>query len=371
MKNAKKLAYIRQLCCLDLPKEALVVEFLNAVKTVISSGNNVYTPVNEYGLPENPIFAMFIPEIMADAAAFLPAFFSDNWLNFDSVDQSAVVTDANLFADNLRKNSMYKLAWRPADQPHMMLAHVKLNNHLVGRLFLFRPRYKNAFTESEKAVFSQLIPYFRHAIADKKDTEDHLTYADTGRTAMIIAETDGNILALSPPAKELLILASYGDRHGGFTFHSGALPPGLVMLCKHLCAIFNDEYAPPPKYIHTNNLGRFIFRAHLLNPIEWQEYKPVGITIEHHEPIALVLMRILRDLPLSPKQKEVALLVAQNLSSTAICGRLNIKQTTLKDYLDKVYVTLDIHSRAELLPALLAMERTTTMHFAERYEKLL
>ncbi len=74
------------------------------------------------------------------------------------------------------------------------------------------------------------------------------------------------------------------------------------------------------------------------------------MTVEHQEPLTLKILRALRNLPLSPTQKEVALLLAQGVSSEMIGRRLHIKPTTVKDHIGKIYTKLDIHHREELLP---------------------
>lgn len=63
-----------------------------------------------------------------------------------------------------------------------------------------------------------------------------------------------------------------------------------------------------------------------------------------------------QNLPLSPTQKEVAVLLAQGFSNEKIGERLHIKLTTVKDHIGKIFTKLNIHRREELLPKLLALE---------------
>lgn len=129
--------------------------------------------------------------------------------------------------------------------------------------------------------------------------------------------------------------------------------PKLAQLCKDLNLIFHDKHAPPPSFCHANGCGRFIFTAQWLEPQNREPGGFIGVTIEHQEPQALKILRGLRDLPLSPIQKEVALLLAQGMSNPEIGQRLHIKRTTVKDHIGKIFDKLDIHSREELLPLLL------------------
>ena len=66
----------------------------------------------------------------------------------------------------------------------------------------------------------------------------------------------------------------------------------------------------------------------------------------------LKILRAMRNLPLSPTQKEVAMLITQGISSEKIRERLHIKPSTVKDHIGKIFTKLDIHHREELLPKL-------------------
>lgn len=57
-------------------------------------------------------------------------------------------------------------------------------------------------------------------------------------------------------------------------------------------------------------------------------------------------------------QKEVALLLAQGCSNEIICQRLHIKLTTTKSHIRKIFAKMGIHGREELLPLLLALNKS-------------
>ncbi|MGR8940077.1 MAG: helix-turn-helix domain-containing protein [Gammaproteobacteria bacterium] len=64
-------------------------------------------------------------------------------------------------------------------------------------------------------------------------------------------------------------------------------------------------------------------------------------------------MRAIQGQSLSPRQMEVAMMLAQGISSEKIGERLHIKPTTVKDHIGKIFMKLDIHHREELLSKLL------------------
>jgi DNA-binding CsgD family transcriptional regulator len=84
----------------------------------------------------------------------------------------------------------------------------------------------------------------------------------------------------------------------------------------------------------------------------------IGVAIEHIEPLLIKILKVLQHLPLSPMQKEVAALVAQGFSNDKISQHLHIKVTTVKEYINLIFIKLDIDRREELLPILEAMEKS-------------
>jgi len=57
-------------------------------------------------------------------------------------------------------------------------------------------------------------------------------------------------------------------------------------------------------------------------------------------------------LGLSAKQKEVGLLLAQDQSFESIAATLHISVTTAKDYAQRIYRKVNVHSKDELMRAL-------------------
>ena len=128
----------------------------------------------------------------------------------------------------------------------------------------------------------------------------------------------------------------------------------MSLLCRNLEAVYQGKAAPPPSMQHINGRGRFLFHAYWLNKCNQEPGNLIGMTIEHQEPLTLKILRLLENVPLSPTQKVVVLMLVQGFSYEKIGERLFIKLTTVKDHVGKIYTKLDIHRREELLPKLMA-----------------
>ena len=222
-------------------------------------------------------------------------------------------------------------------------------------LNLFRPRQQKSFDSREQALFTYLLPYVAHALRapDVKDIQ----YSGNGSSGMIIMNTQGTLLYLSHEAKLLLALACHPVLTVDARSKEVELMAKLACLCRNLEAVFRGQDAPPPTFwCYTGPSGRFMFRAYLLNKQNNEMDGLIGMTVEHQEPLALKILRAMQNQPLSPTQKEVAMLLAQKTSSEKIGERLHIKPSTVKDHISKIFTKLDIHHREELLPKLLALD---------------
>jgi hypothetical protein len=75
-KHTKAVAYLRQLCCLGLSKEAVIPEFLRAVQTVLPSNSNTFTGVYERLMPAYHILGFDSSEIGELTAIVMPSYFT-------------------------------------------------------------------------------------------------------------------------------------------------------------------------------------------------------------------------------------------------------------------------------------------------------
>jgi ATP/maltotriose-dependent transcriptional regulator MalT len=176
---------------------------------------------------------------------------------------------------------------------------------------------------------------------------------------MMVMDTQGTILYLTNEAKSLLALACHPVLSLDARNQEVEILAKLAQLCRNLQAIFKGKHAAPPSWCHTNGRGRFTFRAYWLERLSQEPGRMISMTIEHQEPLVLKILRTMQGLPLSPVQKQVALLLAQGFSNELIGERLNIKLTTVKDHVSKIFDKLGIYRREELLPLLLALDKST------------
>lgn len=356
MKQSARLAYLRQLCCSGLDKELVIREFLRAVKAVIPSNGNGFTGVNAQFVPTDVIFEYYCPELIELGPVILTAYFTAERMKHMAAwfKRNPVLTDVTMYDKDFYNSDLYNLVWRSMDTHHCIQAPVLQNGKPVAMLALNRSRSERPFNAQEQGLCARLTPYVAHALAAPGDTD--ICYSDNGISGMMILNNQGTILYLCETAKRLLALSGQPVLCLDGSRKPCELLPELVRLCRNLEAIFQGKDAAPPCLYHTNSQGQFVFRAYWLNKQNNEPGGLIGMTVEHREPLVLKILRGMQNLPLSPTQKEVALLLAQGVSTEQIGRRLHVKPTTVKDHICKIYLKLDIHQREELLPKLLAGE---------------
>lgn len=357
MKSSHALPYLRQLCCSGLRKELVVSEFLRALPHAIPSNSNTFSGGDALfnptyhlcGTPE-PDKADFIPAVIS-------AFFNDDrksrtrqWFAKHDVLANPLAIDERFYMSD-----MYNLVYRPFDMHHVMWTQVTLEGKHAGMLCSYRSKHQKPFGRHEQELLNHLANYVSHAL--KATGNERIEYGDIDATGMLVMDIGGKVLFQSPEAKHLMAAACRPSLNENMGIGQDKLAERLGRLCANIRAIQRGQDLPPPVYCHKGAMGRFVFRAYRLDSCNQQPEGLIGISIEHHEPLALKILQALRDSPLSPTQKEVALWLAQGLTHEQICGRLHVKPSTLKDHIRKIYLKLDIHQREELLPKLLTLSR--------------
>jgi DNA-binding CsgD family transcriptional regulator len=357
IKHSKSMAYLRQLCCSGLGKDIVIPEFLRAVRSVIPSGNNVFSGCDEqlnptYHLLGFPLTGLVEESLEAVASNLTP---ERRKLNLDWFRRHSTMPGFIAVDEFFYLSEVYNLVNRPYGQHHAIHAPVRRDGKPVGMLSLFRPQQQKPFGNCEQALCTQLLPYLAHALSPPDDKA--IQYSANGSSGLMVWDTQGTLLFLSPEAKNLMALAC----RPFFSLDAGdqgiELWEKLKQLCGNLEAIFRGQHAAPPSWCHTGTNGRFLFRAYWLDSQNKEPGGFIGVSIEHLEPLMLRLLRALQNLPLSPTQKAVAALLAQGFASEKIAERQHIKLDTVKDHISVIFTKLDIDHRKDLLPLLLALDK--------------
>jgi DNA-binding CsgD family transcriptional regulator len=357
----------KQLCCLGLGGEAVIPALLAELHAIVPSYSNNFFFADAAGLPaniydENPGFYDLMPmyrEVFyerEDHAVKGLAYSEASATQFGVYDAAAMI--GSDYVAILARSDIGDAIWRPLgynfDFLRMFIRDGR-QKRTLGCVDLYTSTGARSWTAEEKRRLARLEPFFAHALMAR--SEDNGFMAESDRSGIIVADEAGRPLHLSAEARRLLFLATHPrNAPGGSSGSFQALPEEVVRICRSLSrASLGGSDASAPTCHYRNVWGSFRFRA------EWLGTRDgcgrVAVTINHEEPLAVRIARSVNSLPLTHRQAEICLLMANGLSCEQIAERLGISGHTAREHARWVYHRLEVHNRTELVSLLLSTGR--------------
>ena len=348
------LAYFRQLCCLGLGGDAVMPSLLKAAHKLIPSETNGFFWADEAGRLVGFSPEYVIPEVID---RLLDDFHGlvDRTLPMDFITTMRrgrpVGNLLPLFDKAFYRGPVYHLIYRPYNLHHAIDGVVRDDCDAMGRgaFVIARSARQPEFNAAEKDLLQLLLPYIAHALHPREETLAG-DFTDSGDCGLVILDRWGKVAYWSARARVLLYLAAPPSALAQVA--TGASVVHRVY--GNLVRIFEGRDTTPPVFIQRNASGRFIYRAQWLDADKPGTSAQVGVTVQHQEPRSLVMLRSMHEGGLSPRQTEVGLLLAKACSFDSIATHLHISRTTAKDYVQRIYRKLDVHSREEFLQKLVS-----------------
>jgi DNA-binding CsgD family transcriptional regulator len=210
-----------------------------------------------------------------------------------------------------------------------------------GYLCLHRADSAHGFTPAEAALVGRIATHLGHGIRQSLTIAVGDPPAPTG-AGVIVLHPDLSVAAMTGDAERWL--ATIAGEHAD----PGRLPMAVyavaARLLRHDATL--DEAVPPMVRVPRVDGGWLrLHAAHLGSDI--------AIIIEpaHAHAIAPLL---LSSLGLTPRERDVALLVLRGASTRAIATALHLSDYTIKDYLKSIFDKTGVRSRRDLVGRLLA-----------------
>jgi DNA-binding CsgD family transcriptional regulator len=359
LKHTATIAHIRQLCCLGLGGEAIMPSLLKALHDLVPSDSNGFFWVDaEYELSNLWAERMLPPDVMA---LYFREFynrpghaFKAEFLDMARNRPGVVRVTRN---ESFYKTDYYNLIWRNLNAHHAMYALIHERDRCLGQLSIYRAASDPPFTQREENLVASVTRYIAHGLLARRMAQNDAAgfYRDSDYEGLIILTPHGHPQYMSPVGRKLLFMATHPQisRSTASALAAETLPAALARICSNLGKVFKGEDAPPPLLYTENAWGRFVFRAYWLEQDPLASGGLIGVTVQHQEPLPIKLLDAMKTRPLSAKQKEVILLLAEGASHTGIADRLNVSLNTVNYHVKQIYDKLDVHGRADLLAKLL------------------
>jgi DNA-binding CsgD family transcriptional regulator/GAF domain-containing protein len=236
------------------------------------------------------------------------------------------------------ESEVYRGAYSTHSMHHVLEVPILIGGELVGALHCGASEHDRNFTvndlrvaEAAADVLALSIRRIRRDDEGERALEEALAALELTGTALVTSRPRSTELRLNAAARALLAELVDGDES---LHHLLARPPGSGGFSRRVEVVLR-------------NGGRALLHAHtqpvrdggLVAVIELQREHP-GID---RRPLST----------LTPRESEIAVLVAEGLSDREIAERLYLSRFTVHQHVKRIYRALDVHSRVSLTRLLL------------------
>jgi DNA-binding CsgD family transcriptional regulator len=351
-KKSAALARIRQLACLGLPGGLFISSLLPVLRGLTESDSAAFFWLDETGGIAN-FYADHFPllDAVATASAETPVFLSENaaWSETPLRPFAAAVL-ASTVESEMASNGLYNEILKRNGAHYILHGIARHGGVAIGRLSLFRSAAGRPFGLREISALSSVMRYVARGLAPHDSLQDDESDADEIlEQELLIATRSGCVLHATERGRRLLLLSS------GCPLGPRTLPTAASVsqqLLRAVCAdgAANGNPVAAPSIMSRKTLwGRFELRGYCLSDEMASDQALVGVHVVRNQPARLRFVNAMSALPLSPQQREIALLIARGGSNRDIAARLSVSINTVAYHIKQLFYKLRVHDRAGLL----------------------
>lgn len=335
------------LCKAGIDFAAVTREMAVLVRQLVGADAAAVFWLNAQGMPEGFYHEDSPPEVQAlFLDEFERLFVGPDEVNVFALAQHRGRRVGNLIVppDGYFTSNTFNLLIRPSGHHHTLDMRVEVDGRVRAVVLLFRGR--GAFGDAEAKQLGELTSYFQRALSHCTQTDrDH----ELMQEGFLLLDAHGHRVLLHSP--EALAILSQVNLAGTGAFKRQALevtPP----FSQQLCAQLKAQDGPSAHLEHAVPSGRMQVRATRMHtaaaPLGGADGLQVLVEIKLLKPRRLEMWRRLLDVPLSPTQREIALLAGMGLPRSDCIRRVGVSKEALKKHLKVVYSALGASDWDEL-----------------------
>lgn len=350
-KHSEALIRIRQACNLGLGGRQLLPLVLRELRTVVPAAVAQFTWCTADGLLQNFWSDSLMPRRTAWIVLHHRQYEADAGIRFADLVRFGRPT-GNLrhwWHEGFGATPTARAVFIPYRLKWLLDGVVRDGQRPWGCVLMMRHDDQPDFSAAEEDLLAQVLPWLAHALRCAQARPRR--FVAGGRSALLVCDNDGRVQEWSADAHRLVTYAlveainlDAAVADGDFEGVAPALQQIVAALRARLAA---PEDGEPPLLVRRNGWGEFVFRAWALQPGAGATAR-IAVLVEQLEPEEAGLLARINALPLAPRQREIALLLAQGLEQGEIARRLGLRPLTVKDQVKDIYQRLDIHSRQAL-----------------------
>ncbi|MDP2027069.1 helix-turn-helix transcriptional regulator [Sulfuriferula sp.] len=352
MKQATAVSYIRQLCCLGLGGQIIMPELLRALHAFVPSSFNMFLWADENYQVSNMYSEN--SELYSRQLLYLREFYNSKEVQAYKTTFSEAMRTGRGWRNSERlgreflASDIFNNLLQPCGIRHTVEVTIWESGRGLGSVVLNRAPGEKPFSDEEEMRLRGLIPYIAHGLRGTRDLRGEPT--PSGESGTLIVDNHDKIVQSCPEGRRLLLLAAHTgfSRYKAPTLDSSA----LKRLCANLRGNLRGQSQPVPMQRQRNAWGEFVLRAYPLST-GGEPDGSIAVVIERHEPMPITLMRTMRALPVTARQREVCLLLSYGYTHSMIGQRMHVSKHTATDYVRKIYDKLDVRSQDQLMKKLM------------------
>lgn len=244
-----------------------------------------------------------------------------------------------------RAQDYFREVLQPLGIEHFLYAIVRSGSRVLGQLSLYRGERGPAFAERDEAQLMEVLHYLGEALAVPSPNAAAAALEQSVEEGLAVFDVAGQIVYSDASWDRLVRMAEGNPITPATALHETQTLPRFV------AAVLEAIDASPQALHRTDTAwGSFAFRRHQLTGPEGQAARGLIVSRLSAEPLRLT--EGAADLGLSPKQREVALLLAQGKSNQDIARELSVTLNTASYHVKQVFARLGVHDRAAVGKAL-------------------
>lgn len=356
-KKSIEFSRLRQTCCLGLPTQVVMPEIFEDLHGLIEADRIHFAWCDRLGNIVNGYFEKPDTEALNYFREHHQQFQEDAGLSYRQALLFGKPT-GNFrwpFKPGFERTASHQALFGNLGLEHCIDGVVRDNYGPLGQIFLLRRKGDPDFDALDEANLSQALPYIAHAIASQGASAS--SFVETGESALIVFGADGRLGQTSARAKELTFYAlanpeAPDDWHQELALD--ATESALVKLFSEVRRAITTHRtgSGPPQWTISNQWGEFQLRAYELQE-NGSRTQSFGVLVERKTPVEVRLLKRVKALALSNRQREVCYLLAQGVATPDIAAMLHISVTTLKEHTQTIYRRLNVRNREELIRLIL------------------
>jgi DNA-binding CsgD family transcriptional regulator len=328
---------LRQLCGLGLPGPLVLPSLLPVLRQVVKADHAAFFFCDERGSITNLYAERLLPPAVQARYhdRHNDAHFRQHYLA--RVEASSPVSRRSVGVEE-RGQDYYRDVLQPLGIEHFLYAIVRLGSRVLGQLSLYRGERGPAFSERDQEQLQEVLHYLGEALSVPSPSAAAAALEQSVEEGLAVFDAVGQIVFSDEPWGRLVRMAEGNPITPATALHETHALPRFV------AAVLEAIDASPQALHRTDTAwGSFAFRRHQLTGPEGQAARGLIVSRLSAEPLRLT--EGAADLGLSPKQREVALLLAQGKSNQDIASELGITLNTASYHVKQVFARLGVHDR--------------------------